>query len=88
MSEMNRREFGRTTAAGLAAFALPQTSPATTKSYRYIHLDVFTDRKLAGNQLFVFVEPAGLDVDTMQAFTRESNRFGLGHGPAEAGRHD
>jgi trans-2,3-dihydro-3-hydroxyanthranilate isomerase len=34
---------------------------------------VFTDRKLAGNQLFVFVEPAGLDTDTMQAFTRESN---------------
>ena len=73
MSEMNRREFGRTTAAGLAAFAIPQTSPATTKAYRYIHLDVFTDRKLAGNQLFVFVEPAGLDVDTMQALTRESN---------------
>ena len=73
MSEMNRREFGRTMAAGLAAFAMPQITPGPTKSYRYVHLDVFTDRKLTGNQLLVFVEPAGLDVDTMQAFTRESN---------------
>jgi trans-2,3-dihydro-3-hydroxyanthranilate isomerase len=41
--------------------------------YRYVHLDVFTDRRLAGNQLLVFVQPAGLDADTMQAFTLESN---------------
>lgn len=70
---MNRREFGRTTAAGLAGFALPQVARDAARAYRYVHLDVFTDRKLAGNQLFVFVEPAGLDTDTMQAFTRESN---------------
>jgi trans-2,3-dihydro-3-hydroxyanthranilate isomerase len=70
---MNRREFGRTTAAGLAGFALPQAPRDAAHAYRYVHLDVFTDRKLAGNQLFVFVEPAGLDTDTMQAFTRESN---------------
>jgi trans-2,3-dihydro-3-hydroxyanthranilate isomerase len=73
MSEMNRREFGRAGVAGLAAFAMPQKTADTAKAYRYVHLDVFTDRKLAGNQLLVFVEPAGLDVDTMQAFTRESN---------------
>lgn len=72
MTDMNRREFGRT-AAGLAAFALPQAARDAARAYRYVHLDVFTDRKLAGNQLLVFVEPAGLDVDTMQAFTRESN---------------
>jgi trans-2,3-dihydro-3-hydroxyanthranilate isomerase len=42
-------------------------------SYRYIHLDVFTDRRLQGNQLFVFVQPAGLDTATMQTMTRESN---------------
>jgi trans-2,3-dihydro-3-hydroxyanthranilate isomerase len=70
---MNRREFGQASVAGLAAFAMPQTSPDATKTYRYVHLDVFTDRRLAGNQLLVFVEPAGLDADTMQAFTRESN---------------
>ena len=44
-----------------------------TRGYRYIHLDVFTDRRLQGNQLFVFVQPAGLDTDTMQTMTRESN---------------
>src|SRR5436190_13135158 len=73
MSEMNRREFGRTSVAGLAAFAMPQTIPGTAKAYRYVHLDVFTDRRLQGNQLLVFVQPAGLDADTMQALTRESN---------------
>ena len=44
-----------------------------SRGYRYIHLDVFTDRRLQGNQLFVFVQPAGLDTDTMQTMTRESN---------------
>ena len=43
------------------------------RSYRYVHLDVFTDRRLAGNQLLVFVDPAGLDTPTMQAMTKESN---------------
>ena len=42
-------------------------------AYRYIHLDVFTDRRLQGNQLFVFTQPAGLDTETMQTMTRESN---------------
>jgi trans-2,3-dihydro-3-hydroxyanthranilate isomerase len=70
---MNRREFGRASAFGLAAVAMPQAARDATKPYRYVHLDVFTDRRLAGNQLLVFIEPAGLDVDTMQAFTRESN---------------
>ncbi len=40
-------------------------------TYRYVHLDVFTDRVFGGNQLAVFPEPAGLDADTMQAITRE-----------------
>jgi trans-2,3-dihydro-3-hydroxyanthranilate isomerase len=79
MSEMNRREFGWTTFGGVAALALsdrervvPQSSQAE-RAYRYIHLDVFTDRRLQGNQLFVFVQPAGLDTDSMQTLTRESN---------------
>ncbi len=41
------------------------------RSYRYLHLDVFTDRPFGGNQLAVFPEPAGLDAETMQAITRE-----------------
>ena len=87
MPVMNRRDFGRSGLAGLAAFALPGTpARADTRvrpdvpaqvagggGYRYIHLDVFTDRRMQGNQLFVFVQPAGLDTDTMQTMTRESN---------------
>jgi trans-2,3-dihydro-3-hydroxyanthranilate isomerase len=42
-------------------------------SLRYLHVDVFTDRMLEGNQLAVFPEPAGLDTSMMQAITREMN---------------
>lgn len=40
-------------------------------SYRYLHLDVFTDRAFGGNQLAVFNAPEGLTTDQMQAITRE-----------------
>ena len=40
---------------------------------RYLHLDVFTDTALEGNQLAVFPEPAGLTTGMMQAITREMN---------------
>jgi trans-2,3-dihydro-3-hydroxyanthranilate isomerase len=84
MPEMNRRDFGRSSLAGLAGFALPGTRgiarqppgaarAESLRAYRYIHLDVFTDRRLQGNQLFVFVQPSGLDTETMQTMTRESN---------------
>lgn len=39
--------------------------------YRYLHLDVFTDRPLEGNQLAVFPEPGGLGDDQMQRIARE-----------------
>jgi trans-2,3-dihydro-3-hydroxyanthranilate isomerase len=38
---------------------------------RYLHLDVFTDRALEGNQLAVFPDPRGLTAETMQAIARE-----------------
>lgn len=41
------------------------------RSYRYLHLDVFTDRVFGGNQLAVFLEPTGLTAGEMQAITRE-----------------
>ncbi|MGE5358471.1 MAG: PhzF family phenazine biosynthesis protein [Bacteroidales bacterium] len=41
------------------------------RTYRYLHLDVFTDVPFGGNQLAVFPEPAGLDSELMQSITRE-----------------
>src|SRR3954463_15289791 len=73
---MNRRDFGKIGLAALASSALPArlaAQPATNRDYRYIHLDVFTEQRMQGNQLFVFTQPAGLDADTMQTMTRESN---------------
>lgn len=45
----------------------------STRIYRYIHLDVFTDQPFEGNQLAVFPEPAGLTTEEMQTITREMN---------------
>jgi predicted PhzF superfamily epimerase YddE/YHI9 len=39
---------------------------------RYVIVDVFTDRALAGNQLTVFTDGRGVDGETMQALARES----------------
>ena len=38
---------------------------------RYVIVDVFTDRALAGNQLAVFTDARGLDDETMQALALE-----------------
>jgi trans-2,3-dihydro-3-hydroxyanthranilate isomerase len=40
-------------------------------SYRYLHLDVFTDRPFEGNQLAVFPEPQGLTPHQMQRIAQE-----------------
>jgi trans-2,3-dihydro-3-hydroxyanthranilate isomerase len=42
-------------------------------SLRYVVVDVFTDRPLAGNQLAVFTDAREVDGDTMQALARELN---------------
>jgi trans-2,3-dihydro-3-hydroxyanthranilate isomerase len=75
---MNRRQFHQRAFASVVACAVPRAlragqSAAGGRSHRYVHLDVFTDRRLAGNQLLVFLQPAGLDAETMLALTRESN---------------
>ena len=71
---MKRREFARAGLTALAGTALPRATAAQpADGYRYIHLDVFTNRRMQGNQLFVFTQPAGLDADAMQTMTRESN---------------
>ncbi len=43
------------------------------RSYRYVHLDVFTDRLFGGNQLAVFLDGRGLSVEAMQAIAKEMN---------------
>jgi trans-2,3-dihydro-3-hydroxyanthranilate isomerase len=71
---ITRREFGATSVAALVSLrASGQPPTASPRTYRYVHLDVFTDRKLAGNQLLVYTSPAGLSTEQMQALTKESN---------------
>jgi trans-2,3-dihydro-3-hydroxyanthranilate isomerase len=50
-----------------------QAPPAASSAgiYRYDQWDVFTDEPLTGNQLAVFMEPAGLTDDLMQNIARE-----------------
>ena len=80
MPALNRRDWIRTITCGAAAapflngrLGVMAQSSSPARSYRYIHLDVFTDRKLAGNQLLVYVNPEGLDADAMARLTLESN---------------
>src|SRR5215470_13436315 len=40
-------------------------------THRYVHVDVFTDAPLTGNQLAVFTDARGLDTPTMQALATE-----------------
>jgi len=40
---------------------------------RFVTLDVFTDKRFAGNPLAVVLEPQGLDTPAMQAIAREFN---------------
>src|SRR3954469_9110684 len=40
---------------------------------RFVTLDVFTDKRFAGNPLAVVLEPDGLDTAMMQAIAREFN---------------
>ena len=44
-----------------------------SRSYRYLHLDVFTDHLFGGNQLAVVPDGRGLSTETMQAIAKEMN---------------
>ncbi len=44
-----------------------------TRPYRFVTLDVFTDRRFGGNPLAVFPEAQGLDSATMQSLATEFN---------------
>jgi trans-2,3-dihydro-3-hydroxyanthranilate isomerase len=80
MTDMTRRGFGAAAVAALTAARVARLKGSRSseadqpgRAYRYVHLDVFTDRRMAGNQLLVYTDPGGLDTDAMQALTRESN---------------
>ena len=49
------------------------SSSASTRSIRYLHLDVFTASAFEGNQLAVFPEPGDLTGGQMQVIAREMN---------------
>ena len=59
-------------AASIPLSAQQVRRPAVVNGRRYLQYDVFTDKPLAGNQLAVFTETAGLTADQMQAMTRET----------------
>jgi trans-2,3-dihydro-3-hydroxyanthranilate isomerase len=44
-----------------------------SRSYRYLHYDVFTGHLFGGNQLAVFLDGRGLSTETMQAIAKEMN---------------
>ena len=43
------------------------------RTFRYLQLDVFTDRQFGGNQLAVFPDATGMAPEEMQAIAREMN---------------
>jgi trans-2,3-dihydro-3-hydroxyanthranilate isomerase len=81
MNDLTRRQWTTMTAAGLlgAGPALASTQRAAGAAdqlpdlKRYLHYDVFTETPHAGNQLAVFMQPAGLTTAQMAAMTREMN---------------
>ncbi len=46
---------------------------SSVRSYRFLQLDVFTDRLFGGNQLAVFPDGRGLSTETMQSIAKEMN---------------
>jgi trans-2,3-dihydro-3-hydroxyanthranilate isomerase len=58
--------------APVSASAQSVRRPTVVNGRRYLQYDVFTDQPLAGNQLAVFTETAGLTAAQMQAMTRET----------------
>jgi trans-2,3-dihydro-3-hydroxyanthranilate isomerase len=82
MAQLPRRYFlGAASAAIGSAVLAPLAQgagaqqvrrPSVINGRRYLQYDVFTDKPLAGNQLAVFTDTAGLTAEQMQAMTRET----------------
>jgi trans-2,3-dihydro-3-hydroxyanthranilate isomerase len=73
VTNLARRDFGRLSLAALAPFTSFARLSQAERQLSYVHLDVFTSRPFEGNQLQVFLQPAGLDAAAMHTLTRESN---------------
>jgi trans-2,3-dihydro-3-hydroxyanthranilate isomerase len=79
MTKSSRREWltrtiaGATGIAGVATLGARAQERPGPRGHAYVHLDVFTDKKLAGNPLLTYVNPEGLDTETMGRLTVESN---------------
>lgn len=56
---------------GCAGVPPGQRTEPNSRIYHYDQWDVFTDEALTGNQLAVFMKPAGLTADLMQKIARE-----------------
>ena len=75
-----RRDFLQIGASGLAAtFTGPSapaqaaSSPANSRRFHFVRIDVFTSHRLEGNQLAVFPDARGLSDTEMQDIARETN---------------
>jgi trans-2,3-dihydro-3-hydroxyanthranilate isomerase len=60
------------TVAGTPKPAWPMPVPQRSRRYPYVQLDVFTSRRLEGNQLVVFTDARGLSDSEMQEIARET----------------
>jgi trans-2,3-dihydro-3-hydroxyanthranilate isomerase len=60
------------TVAGTPKPAWPMPVPQRSRRYPYVQLDVFTSRRLEGNQLVVFTDARGLSDSEMQGIARET----------------
>jgi trans-2,3-dihydro-3-hydroxyanthranilate isomerase len=79
MAQFSRRSWLSLAAAAFPAAAVTSPAwaqsvrrPAVVNGRRYLQYDVFTDQPLAGNQLAVFTDTAGVTTEQMQAMTRET----------------
>ena len=57
----------------MAGLKKPALHLIVSRSYRYLHYDVFTAQLFGGNQLAVFLDGRGLAANTMQAIANEMN---------------
>ena len=75
-----RRDFLQIGACGLAATfagtsapAQAASSPANSRRFHFVQIDVFTSHRLEGNQLAVFPDATGLSDAEMQNIAHETN---------------